>query len=136
MALAIWVFDALLSTMKQILFSRAIWSKVLSVIYGLTTIFWASSSLNLHSLLCRLCAEDLDRGGRPDREPSGDPTGCQRQDAQVVHGGDLDSRDGCGRLADATVVAHDDEGPALLPCGPSPHPRGARAPLHPSVDAP
>src|SRR6267378_2968463 len=137
MALAICVFDALSTTMKQSLFSRAIWSKVLSVTYGLMTTFCASSSLNLHSLpLCPSRAEDLDRRGRPQREPSRHPSWREREHAEVVDGSHLDPGDGLRRLPDAPVVTHDDERPDLLPCGPSPHPRGPRAPLHPAVDSP
>src|ERR1700674_2205057 len=102
MALAICVFDALSSTMKQSLFSRAIWSNVFSVTYGLMTTFCASSSLNLHSLLLRrFSTEDLDCRGRPKREPSGDSSGCERQDAQAVHGCHLDTGDRRGCLPNA-----------------------------------
>src|SRR5271169_6535788 len=136
MALAICVFEALLSTMKQILFSLAIWSKVLSVMYGRKMIFCASSSLNFHSLLCRPRAQHSDRRARPDGEPSRDPSWRQRQDAQAVHGDDLDPWDGRGRLSHAPVVAHDDERPDLLPGGPPAHPGLSRTPLHPAVDSP
>src|SRR5260370_17763124 len=95
MALAICVLDALSTTMKQSLFSRAIWSKVLSVTYGLMMTFCASSSLNLHSLpLCPSRAEDLDRGGRPQREPSRHPSWREREHAEVVDGNHLHPRDG------------------------------------------
>src|SRR5438105_9168362 len=116
MALAICVFDAPSTTMKQILFSRAIWSKVLSVMYGLMTTFCASSSLNLHSLPARrFRAQDLDRGRRPEREPSRHPSGREREHAQAVHRDNLHPGDRRRGLPDAPVVAHADERPDLLP---------------------